>query len=504
MTIYNLNFGIGWASSGVEYAQLYRRNIFKLMKENFKFIYLDFIQKENIQTLTENLGFEDDEIIWIYQYFTDIKIAPTTYTIQNIIDRLEDTNVEIERVNNKIKKIIFGNDNNYIRCYLKNESENIVDRAEYVSKGKLIKKEFYNFTIVFTEYYAPYKKKAKLYLRTYFNKDGSIAYEEHISGKNSIFVFPNVILYSKLEFIAYFLRQLNLTREDILLIDRSKNIGQVILENKNQARLGVVIHAEHFNHSNTNEDYILWNNNYEYMFNHVDYIDFFITATDAQKQLIVNQFNQYKNKNPKVYTIPVGSLKELKYTHERASNSIMTASRLAKEKHVDWLIESVVQAHKTRPSIKFDIYGEGAEKNNLQKLINEKEANEYIKLIGHKNLEEIYIKYQLYLSGSTSEGFGLTLMEAIGSGLGIIGFDVNYGNTTFIKDRYNGYRIPESIKNQGTKEIATKFAEKIDEYFLSSNKIDQMSHESYLIADDFLLNNCKEKWLSLVNEVQDD
>ena len=103
MTIYNLNFGIGWASSGVEYAQLYRRNIFKLMKENFKFIYLDFIQKENIQTLTENLGFEDDEIIWIYQYFTDIKIAPTTYTIQNIIDRLEDTNVEIERVNNKIK-----------------------------------------------------------------------------------------------------------------------------------------------------------------------------------------------------------------------------------------------------------------------------------------------------------------------------------------------------------------------------------------------------------------
>ena len=31
-----------------------------------------------------------------------------------------------------------------------------------------------------------------------------------------------------------------------------------------------------------------------------------------------------------------------------------------------------------------------------------------------------------------------------------------------------------------------------------------MSHESYLIADDFLLNNCKEKWLSLVNEVQDD
>lgn len=29
MTIYNFNKGIGWASSGVEYAQAYRSNIFK-------------------------------------------------------------------------------------------------------------------------------------------------------------------------------------------------------------------------------------------------------------------------------------------------------------------------------------------------------------------------------------------------------------------------------------------------------------------------------------------
>ena len=39
MTIYNLNFGIGWASSGVEYAQLYRRNILHDLNEDFKFIF---------------------------------------------------------------------------------------------------------------------------------------------------------------------------------------------------------------------------------------------------------------------------------------------------------------------------------------------------------------------------------------------------------------------------------------------------------------------------------
>lgn len=29
MTIYSINHGIGWASSGVEYAQAYRASIFK-------------------------------------------------------------------------------------------------------------------------------------------------------------------------------------------------------------------------------------------------------------------------------------------------------------------------------------------------------------------------------------------------------------------------------------------------------------------------------------------
>ena len=33
-------------------------------------------------------------------------------------------------------------------------------------------------------------------------------------------------------------------------------------------------------------------------------------------------------------------------------------------------------------------------------------------------------------------------MEAVGSGLGIIGFDVYYGNTTFINNHINGFKVP--------------------------------------------------------------
>ena len=58
MTIYNINFGIGWASSGVEYAQSYRAQMLRHLKEDAKFIFLDFIASENIQTLTATWDFK--------------------------------------------------------------------------------------------------------------------------------------------------------------------------------------------------------------------------------------------------------------------------------------------------------------------------------------------------------------------------------------------------------------------------------------------------------------
>ena len=36
------------------------------------------------------------------------------------------------------------------------------------------------------------------------------------------------------------------------------------------------------------------------------------------------------------------------------------------------------------------------------------------------------------------------LMEAVGAGLALVGFDARYGNPTFIKDGENGYLVPYS------------------------------------------------------------
>lgn len=500
MTIYNINLGIGWASSGVEYAQLYRAQALRNQGTTLKFVFLDFINNENIQTLTHNLGFYDDEVIWLYQYFTDIKIAPSSVNVQDVLKTINDEIIKTEQVE-KVRKIFFD-DGKYIVCYLKDMLKEIVDRVEYISNGKLIRRDYFSYVRVLTEYFAPEDNKAKLYMRVFYNEDGSRAYTEYVNDNDSMFIIDNHILYSKQALIGYFIERLNLSSEDMILLDRSKDVAQVILQHKNQAKLGVVIHAEHYNASTTNNDYILWNNYYEYVFTNAHEIDFFITATERQHDLLRNQFNQYLAINPKIFTIPVGNLKELKQSQSRMPYSLITASRLANEKHVDWLVKAVVLAKQKLPQLFFDIYGEGTQRQHINKMITENNATDYIKLQGHIDLTGVYKQYELFLSGSTSEGFGLTLMEAVGSGLGMIGFDVDYGNTTFIKNEENGYVIPIAINADSENEIAEKIANAIIDYF--NNHINVNHKASYQIAEDFTLPVIQEKWKALIEEVHND
>ncbi|WP_145361864.1 glycosyltransferase, partial [Staphylococcus epidermidis] len=86
------------------------------------------------------------------------------------------------------------------------------------------------------------------------------------------------------------------------------------------------------------------------------------------------------------------------------------------------------------------------------------------------NLHDIYSQYELFVSASQSEGFGLTLMEAVGSGLGMIGFNVNYGNPTFIEDGQNGYLLEKPSKEESIEEITDRMAEKIVQYFKDGPK----------------------------------
>lgn len=494
--VYNFNLGIGWASSGVEYAQSYRAVMFRNVGIDAKFIFTNMIPTENIEHLTKNIGFLDSEIIWLYTYFTDQKIAPVSYTLDDLKKTLPTDRYTFTR-NGKSGKLILEGTNVYYTVYFVNETQELVHRVEIVSRGFLIRKDYFTYDRVYSEYFAPLDKRAHMYLRRFFNEDGTVAYEEINDDGKVMYRFPDRFLDSKEELVGYMVSRLPFTKDDVVLIDRTTGVGQAILQNVSEARVGIMIHADHFSESGTDGDYILWNNYYEYSFTMNRHVDFYVTATDEQNELLKEQFLKYNGVEPVVCTIPVGSLDELKYPMTtRKPYSVMTACRLATEKHVDWIIEAVVRARKVIPNISLDIYGKGGEEKKLQELIKKHGAENYIILQGQQNLKEVYQDYELYLSGSTSEGFGLTLMEAVGGGLPIIGFDVRYGNPTFIDEGKNGYLIPVN-DNMDAKQKINALTDRLVRLFTEAD-LDSFHEHSYEKAQKFLTSEVEQRWKSLV------
>lgn len=491
--IYNFNHGMGWASSGVEYAQAYRAKLLRNIDKEAKFVFTDMFSSDNIEHLSANLGFLDNEIIWLYTFFTDQKIAPTSFTIEDLTESISGE-YEITRKGSNCR--IKLTDNTYYSAYMVNDESEFVHRVEIVQGGYLIRKDYYSYCKMYSEYYAPFEKKAHLYQRNFYNENGSVAYIEMIDGDSVIYKFPNRVLYSKEELVGYMVQKMNLSSSDIVIIDRTTNIGQSILQNVNDAKVGVVIHAEHFSEGSTNENNILWNNYYEYSFAQYKKIDFFISSTDAQSNLVREQFREYIGDDINAVTVPVGSIDEIKVPSKpRKHHSMITASRLATEKHVDWLVGAVVLLHEKYPDITLDIYGKGPEGEKILKIIESNSAKEYIRMMGHKDLTDVYKNYEMYLSASSSEGFGLTLLEAIGSGLPIVGFNVRYGNTTFVSDGENGFLVELKEKSSSQEKISA-LAGAIEK--LLESDLESFSRKSYEISERYLTKEVEKAWIHLL------
>ena len=104
--------------------------------------------------------------------------------IQKLTWNIEDLEKEIpyditrREINGKVVKLFCAKEDIFYAAYLRKEGEDIVHRVEKVSRGCLIRKDFYSYTKMFTEYYTPVDNKAHLYQRRFFNEDGSWKKEE--------------------------------------------------------------------------------------------------------------------------------------------------------------------------------------------------------------------------------------------------------------------------------------------------------------------------------------
>lgn len=503
--IYNFNRGIGWASSGVEYAQAYRGTVLRNAGIPCRFIYTDMFRGDNIALMTENIGIPDEEVIWLYQYFTDFAVAGPSVSIaqfeqEMLLGSAKGTEAYQVQEGPGRREYCFADGIQKVYAYYVPGNRRIIQKADFYCKGRLTHAEYYSYGRIFTEYFADKGGKLVLFLRRFYNEDGSIAYEEHMDGERQIFRMKDKILYSKQELICEMVRSLPYEPGDVIILDRSTELGQPVLRCSGNVPKLCVIHAEHYDGPATTETDILWNNFYEYPFDQADRFAAFVASTEKQAQLLRAQFRKYRKNVPGIEAIPVGNLKKLQMPEkQRRPHSLCTASRLAAEKHIDLLVRAVALARRNVRDLTLDIYGKGGLEQELRELIADEKAESYIRLMGQQDMTHVYAEYSGYIAASFSEGFGLSLMEATGSGLAMIGFDVPYGNSTFIANEENGYLLPFSREDQVDARVQA-LARAIIRLFTEAD-LEAFHQKSYAIASEFLEEKVALRWKKLFEKL---
>lgn len=456
MKIYNVNLGIGFASSGVEYAQAYRYQLLKELGIEQKYIFLDMVSSSSTYSLAENIGISAKDVLWFYDVLTGNYMRDSMVSLRWLKNIFKGYQIDTD----ESKVYLTLNEGTYIVAYEDRLNPSFYNRLEYVVDYCLVKKEYYaGFKIHSVEYYTPVNGKAYVYKREFLQKNGEVALTEFVKTlDDSSFFYQGRYYSSKEALFGVFLDKLSIKKDDWVLLDRSTGTAKAVFTRKNELgfKLGVVVHAEHYVDEGITDNGILFNNYYEYQFKNRNLVDAFICSTQKQADLLSQQLNGFS----KVFVAPAGYLEELRgggIEDIRPKGKFVTVSRLSDEKNLDLLIRAFAVARQENDladgsGLTLDIYGEGVERSNLERLIKDYDAESFITLKGHHKMEDLYQEYSTYVSASFAEGFGLSLMEAVGSGLFLVGYNVDYGNTNFVVEGRTGILCPVDVNNRDSDE----------------------------------------------------
>ena len=489
MTIYTFNLLVGYEPNGVDVAQASRAKILRGLGVTAKFVFTTWPTPERLAYYL-SLGHRDEELLFAHLTFTDQKTSVPQKTVGDLQMEFQLTRLDtIEKTEGAIRYQFA--DKNELTFHLDPYHSDCVRYVDYLLAGNMIKREYYGACKLATEYF----QYGRILRRTYHNQDGSIAFEELRLGESWLYKLGPEVLTNHTEVMRRFLLQLSLKEEDLILLDRASRMdfARPLLEKDAPSKLAMVFHSEHeFENGHLNYEYY-------YVFKYAKRFDYFITATDLQKEVLEQTLAKQGCKGIPIYSIPVGHLETLTEPQGyRQPYSVITASRLDPRKRIDLVIRVVAQAKKRLPALQFDIYGKGGEADRLQHLIQELAAQDYIHLRGHADLKQIYPCYQVYLTTSQWETFGLTLMEAAGAGLALLGFDARYGNPTFIKEGENGFLVPYS-EIMPEEQLVKELAEKLVQLFESD--LAPFHQASYDLASSYLTSKVLEVWKETLMEM---
>ncbi len=198
----------------------------------------------------------------------------------------------------------------------------------------------------------------------------------------------------------------------------------------------------------------------------------------------IEKFSPYSQEE--ALKILIEKNKKLEGALRKAQNVIGTIGELHHIKGIRYLIEAAEKIILSGNRIVVIIIGEGEERNNLERLIKQKDLSDEIFLLGHIENAKMYLRaFDLFVLPSLSEGLGYVVLEAGIVEIPVIASSVG-GIPEIIENDKNGILIPPkdplSLMNAIKKLLddpnlknhyATNLKEKIDQKFSIEKMLNQ-------------------------------
>lgn len=189
--------------------------------------------------------------------------------------------------------------------------------------------------------------------------------------------------------------------------------------------------------------------------------------------------------------ITINGVKQSACTPKRA----ISVGRLCWQKGFDYLIDAWTIVNKNHPEWALDIFGEGPDKDQLQRQIDDLNLHNVVALRGvSSKIEEEYAQHSVYVMSSRAEGFPLVLLEASACGLPMVSFDCHLGPNEIITDGINGFLVPQV---GDSKNLAESICRLIEDNALRE-KMGKAALES---SERFSKKNIKKEWIAFFEEL---
>jgi glycosyltransferase involved in cell wall biosynthesis len=178
------------------------------------------------------------------------------------------------------------------------------------------------------------------------------------------------------------------------------------------------------------------------------------------------------------------------------AKSAIAVGRLVYEKGFDLLIEAWTEIYKKHPDWELHIFGDGNEKDNLLRLIQNKQLDSVVKIHEpEKDIYRQYVKHSMFLFPSRYlEALPMVLIEAMSCGLPIVSFDAPCGPKDIVADGENGFLVKFG-------DIKT-LSEKINSLIESEELRKSMGAKAHEMSLNYSEEIIMKQWIKLFNDLR--